>query len=107
MTTAEFESRLARTAALIGAARGVLRDGKVVDLAGLEDEVKTLCEAATALPADATEAMRPRLIALVDDLGRLAEELTVQHGELMREMGDLNKRQQATAAYGRPSDRRG
>ena len=64
----DLASRLLRT---IGVARALVRNGRTLNLAGLDDGVGLLCAQALDLPYASGQAMLPRLrevLASVDDL---------------------------------------
>lgn len=68
---AELAAALEAMSATLALAHGLVAAGRRVDLAGLDQEIGAICEAALALPEDDARALRPRLIAvraLVDEL---------------------------------------
>ncbi len=68
-------SLAARLATTIATARALARNGRRVDLAGLEDGIGQLCARTLDLPHAEARAMRPTLLDLLRRLEDLAAEL--------------------------------
>lgn len=96
----QVEEALQKAAAAIGAARTLLDQGNVVDLEGLEAHVESACDAIPALESDEKDRLKPALVALIDGLNGLSEELTSQHAEIAGTLNGLSTRQRAMSAYG-------
>ena len=93
------EDALQEAAAAIGAARTLLGQGHFVDLKGLETHVDRACGAIAKLPAAERNRMKPALVALIDGLNGLTEEITEQHKEVSTTLQKIGTRRQAVSAY--------
>ncbi len=98
-TAEELKMDLQGLGSIVTAARGYVADDKVVDLAPLEQEIKRICDAITALPADQNAPLRPVMVALIDDLEKLAGEIRDTHSELEGQLQSLSSHTTAVAAY--------
>ena len=85
---------------IIDASQGLLDDGKVIDLAGLDKRVDKLCADIAAQPAANSRGLKDRLILMIESLDRLVASLDVQHKELGAALKDVTDRQRAVTAYG-------
>lgn len=63
----------------LGVARGLVDAGRMVDLAGLEDQVGLLCAKTLDLPREEGRAMRGELVALLARLDGLSVALRRAH----------------------------
>ena len=93
---------LNQIATAVGAARSVLREGGVVDLAGLDTRVAALCDSTLALDGDAGRSMLPALAALVEDLSALADECRQSRAATAFLLQQVGARDRAARAYGAP-----
>lgn len=75
--------------------------GEIVDLAGLEGEVKPILDAALSLPPAEARGLLPRLETLAASLEQVSQSLKDHHGDLGTETHA--NRIRAAAAY-RPRD---
>ncbi|MCH7544352.1 MAG: hypothetical protein IIB65_12025 [Proteobacteria bacterium] len=99
-TTAEFlKTDLQGLGSIVTAARGFVADGKIVDLAPLEQEIKRICDRITSLPADQNVPLKPVMVALIDDLDKLATEIRDTHSELKGQLQSFSNHTNAVAAY--------
>ncbi len=106
-TTAEdLKTDLQGLGSIVTAARGFVADGKVVDMAPLEQEIKRICGSITALPADQNAPLRPVMVALIDDLDKLAAEIRDTHSELEGQLKSFSNHKTAIAAYAKGGGRR-
>ena len=96
---ADLKADLQGLGAIVIAARGFVADGKVVDLAPLEQEIKRICDSITELPADQNAPLRPVMVALIDDLEKLAAEIRDTHSELEDQLQSFSNHTTAVAAY--------
>lgn len=100
-----FAATVAHLAAALIEARRQAEAGAVIDLAGLEERVATLCMAAESLPRSESQALLGPLGDLVAALDPLAAALKTQHAArdaaLDGRDGPHTARQRAAAAYGR------
>lgn len=97
---AQLEERMREAAAGIEAARGLLAQGDMIDLAGLEGHIEALCSEIATLAGENRQRIKPRLVALIDELNTLAGTLQTQHERLTGELKDISTRQRAVSAYG-------
>ena len=97
---------LANITAFAETARRLLKDGKSLDLAPLEERVDRFCRMLGAAPTTEREALRPSFIALIDEIGRLESELRGSHADTMRQINQLSQGRRAADAYGKPGGRR-
>lgn len=93
-------NELDAVAAVIDASQGLVSDGKVIDLAGLDQRVDKLCADIAAQPGAQNHDLKGRLIAMIESLDRLVASLEGQHKELSEALRDLSDRQRALTAYG-------
>lgn len=93
---------LASIAAFAETARRLLKDGKSLDLAPLEERVDRFCRMLGAAPTTERETLRPTFIALIDEIGRLESELRGNHADTMRQINQLTQGRRAADAYGHP-----
>ncbi len=103
MTAAEIRTRLTEVSAVVCMARSLLDDGQPVDLTGLEIRVEALCRDLSVLPGGDRDEVKPGLIALMDELGRLAETVRAQHGALAERLATVLRGQRAVGAYAAPT----
>jgi hypothetical protein len=100
MTQADILTReIAGVSAIITAARGMVNDGKAVNLQPLEAEMRRLCAAVETMPRTDSSLLEPRLLALIDELDKLFNAIASQHSELKSELADLALRDRAANAY--------
>lgn len=84
----------------IQAARHALEQGGEVDLKPLERKIEQFCEALHEVPPEQREAMKKRVIALIDDLDHLAADLRIQYAELSDRLGKMSNHRRVLDAYG-------
>ncbi len=93
------ENALREAATAIDVARTLLRQGGTVDLDGLEAHVEQACNAIPALPASDRQFLKPTLVALIDGLNSLSEQLSEQHRDVTGSLQNIGRRQTAVSAY--------
>ena len=103
MSAHAIEPLFARANAQVMAARHALAGGQAVDLDGLEELIEAACRDLGELSGAEASALQPLLIALYDDLDRLAESLRREHDALKLVLGDLSAQQRARSAYHKSS----
>lgn len=82
-TREQIETRMRELTDFIAQAAQSVRDGRMVALTHLDDEVAALCDAAIALPpAEAKQVQRPMagMIAQLEDLARALQDYRDQKG---------------------------
>ncbi|WP_372006174.1 hypothetical protein P7L68_13575 [Tistrella mobilis] len=92
-------------AAEISVAREMLARGDAVNLHSMEVRVTRFCAHLASLPPGSGQAIRSRMLGLIDALNVLEREMRQVFDETAREMGGFSARQRATAAYGRTGNR--
>ena len=88
---------------LVTTARRLLAEQKMVDLSALEGKVRELCDAIRRAPPGETAAVKASLTAIVEDLDRLAAELTAQNEDVSAQTVNTVRRQ-AMDAYTETND---
>lgn len=96
---ASIEAALREAATAIDSARTLLDQGTVIDLNGLEAHVEQACGGIPALPASDRERLKPTLVALIDGLNKLSEQLSTQHQEISGTLQNIGTRTRAVSAY--------
>jgi hypothetical protein len=103
MTQAEVLTReLTGISAIISAARGMVHDGKSVNLQPLEAEMRRLCASIEVMPRTEAQALEPRLLALIDELDKLFNAISGRRAALQEQIKDLSLRDRAVSAYAAP-----
>lgn len=99
----DVHEEVRKVTSLINAARRLLAEGKMVDLAGLQRNVDILCQTLRHAPPKESQAAQESVASLLDGLDTLAEALTAQYKEFTRQL-EGTVRQHAAAAYERTRD---
>lgn len=94
-----IEAALREAATAIDTARSLLDQGTIIDLNGLEAHVEQACDGIPALPAPDRARLKPTLVALIDGLNHLSEQLSAQHKEVSGTLQDIGARTRAATAY--------
>lgn len=92
-------------ASLIAATRTILGDGRAVDLTGFDQRVVMLCQSLQSIDNTDAKALKPGLIALIDDIEQLKRDLLAQHDALGIELRRLGVGHSAANAYTRTPGR--
>ena len=100
----DAQEEVRKVASLINAASGLLAEGKMVDLAGLQRNVDTLCQTLRQGTSREGQAARESIASLLDGLDTLAEALTAQYEDITCRL-EGTVRRQATVAYDRSRDK--
>ena len=96
---AQVEAQLQEAAVAVDAADILIRQGQIIDLAGLESHVDTVCSAITKLPPANCAGLKPTLIKLIDGLNNLARKIAEQHENVAGKLQELSSRRKAATAY--------
>jgi len=80
--SSEMATQVRKVASLVGTARQMLAEGRMVDLNALEGKVRELAGAIERTPAGEGSALKGAVAAIVENLDRLESELTAQHRSL-------------------------
>jgi hypothetical protein len=97
--TQSLKDELLKIESLIATAVRLLDEGRVVDLAALEDRTKRACDAALALPRAETRPLIPAMEALLAALDALTANLRERFGDIPN-LSSLVGTDTATTAYG-------
>jgi len=98
MTSGELQEAIG----CIQAARHALEEGNGINLKPLEIKIEHFCQSLGELPPEQRELMRKKVIALLDDLDHLADDLRAQYSELGERLGKMNTHHHALSAYRSP-----
>ena len=85
----------------MGRCEELLDEGKEVNLAGMDEQVATLCEAIAQMPFEQADRLRPKLDSLMQEFDTLSQKLQQQKDLLSGELSRLNQQKQAHSAYQR------
>lgn len=86
---------------LLTQGQAAIMAGGMVDMAGLEAEVRPILDAAMALPADQARTLLPRLDTMLTALDQVADSLQRVHGDTLGGRETHSTRIRATQAYRR------
>lgn len=76
-----------------------LDEGALMELAGMDDEVKALCEEITKISVDQRAQYESKLRKLFDDLQVLGDRMVAMRAEIVKDIQDIPARQKAHIAY--------
>ena len=93
------EELFAAIAQFIAESRVLLESDALIELAGLDVQVQTLCEAVLELSQDERVAYADRLQELLAGLHDLGEEMVARREGLAEEMRGVSKHKKANSAY--------
>jgi hypothetical protein len=100
MTSAQtICNELTRVGDIIVAARDLVADGQLINIKPLENEIGRICGDLGGLNATDAERVRPILLALIDDLDRLAAEMRARQSDFEDELRAFSTHSKATTAY--------
>lgn len=103
MTQAEILTReLTGISAIISAARGMVNDGRAVNLQPLEAEMRRLCSSIDSIPRTDAQILEPKLLSLIDELDKLFTAIAGKRDSLKEQITDLSLRDRAVSAYAAP-----
>ena len=84
---------------LVVAAREIVATGQAIDLAPVQVEVERICEDIKHLPPQQSANLKPALVSLIDDLGKLTEDMTVCHAKLKGQLESMASHSTVAATY--------
>jgi len=96
----ELSREMEAVEAVIQRAQADLAAGRAVDVSPLEGRISVLCEHLAAVPPEDSQAVQPRVLALIDDFSHLAREIESRMAELKEVLKDTSGRARALNAYG-------
>jgi hypothetical protein len=85
----------------VGRCRSLLEDGTEVELTGLDDQVRLLCEHIRGMEHEDAQQLRPKMQSLVEELDLLSTALLKQKAAVSAELAELSRQRNANAAYQR------
>lgn len=97
---AEIRRGIEQIATVVDAARRLVAEGHLVDLRSLETRVANFCAAIQNVSAGAAAELRPVMLGLVDELGRLDAAVRQSQTETAAKLGETLARRRAVSAYG-------
>jgi len=97
---AAVRSGIEQISTMVEAARRLVIEGHLVDLRSLETRVEGFCAILRNAPADAADQLRPAMLGLIDELGRLDAAVRASQTETAAKLGETLARRRATTAYG-------
>lgn len=100
--TTDLNADLAKIESLIATAVRLVEEGRVVDLAALQDRTKHVCDAAVQLPAKEARPLIPAMESVLTQLDALTENLTKRYGDLPTLTSRVGS-DTAASVYGRTS----
>ncbi len=98
-SSAEIMVELQALGGIIARAEAELAADVLLDLSSLERDIEGLCCRIEGLPAEDGRYVQPRLVAIIDDFGRLGRSIEAKMEELKGQMGDPAGRRRAHSAY--------
>lgn len=99
LSTAQAEKLLADISQYIDESHAILETGNFVELAGLDANVKSLCDAMPGLSDKDRERFTPQLEVLGAQLEKLAALLYEQRDKVAEEMQQASGSRKASIAY--------
>ncbi len=103
-SSAEIMVELQALGGVIARAQAELAADSLVDLSSLEGHIEDLCCRIEGLPAEDGRCVQPRLVAIIDDFGRLGQSIEAKMEELKSQMGDTAGRRLAHSAYSKNAE---
>jgi hypothetical protein len=97
---ADIRKGIEQISTMVDAARRLVAEGHLVDLRSLETRVATFCSAIANTSPDIAKQLRPTMLALVDELGRLDAAVRQSQTETAAKLGETLARRRAATAYG-------
>ncbi len=89
---------------IIARAQAELAADSLLDLSSLEGDIDDLCCRIEELPAEDGRRVQPRLVAIIDDFGRLGQSIEAKMEELKSQIGDAAGRRLAHNAYSKNTE---
>ncbi len=99
MTTFNPDELFNGIAQFVSDSQALLLEGGMMEIAGLDDRVRELCEAVLELSQEERVRYADRLQQLLGDLNALGEALVVQRDAVSNELQGLSHHRKANTAY--------
>ncbi len=96
-----IREELEKAASLISGSRHLMAEGRHVDLSAMEERIRAVNEAVTAAPEGIANAYKDHLIALLEALDALEQDLETHHKQREEGLSAIRMRE-AQDAYGPP-----
>lgn len=96
----EIRKGIDQISTMVDAARRLVAEGHLVDLRSLETRVATFCTRIQNVSSGAAEQLRPAMLGLIDELGRLDQAVRQSQTETAAKLGETLARRRAVTAYG-------
>ena len=103
-TSKNITQEIEKVATLISTARRLLSEDKMIDLSALEGKVRELCADVRLLPPDEMEPALAAITDILQNLGKLAQELKTQHESTVKGLQGADP-QIAANAYTKKTDK--
>ncbi len=103
-SSAEIMVELQALGGIIARAQAELAGDSLLDLSSLEGSIEDLCRRIEGLPAEDGRRLQPRLVAIIDDFGRLGRSIEAKMEELKGQLGDASGRRRAHSAYSKNAE---
>ncbi len=87
---------------IVTAARDLVKDGQIIDVQPLEQEVEDLCAMLAGVDAQTAREVQPILLGLMEELNHLAQTMDDRHSQLSDELRSLAAHGNAASAYSVP-----
>ena len=97
--TMETDKLFDEIAIFVREGRALLKDGVMMDMAGLDKRVMVLCDQALMLPQEVRAQYSGKLQELLDELTQLGKDLEKKRDALARDIRGVSQHKKAHAAY--------
>lgn len=95
----DTEALLKRVQDFIGESRRLFEQGAFVELAGMETDIRALCNQVLALSGAERDRYADRLQSLIGELAALGDSMEAARDKITGELGSANRHQKAAVAY--------
>lgn len=99
---ADIRKGIEQISNMVDAARRLVAEGHLVDLRMLESKVAGFCTVINNTPIEAATELRPVMLGLIDELGRLDAAVRRSQTETAAKLGETLARRRAVTAYSGP-----
>lgn len=99
MSKEDVEALLKGLSDYISQAKGILEKGDFLELEGLDDQVKTLCDSVLSLKVEESLSFADELDGTMKELDELQKMFVESRDKLAGDMQDLGKHKKASVAY--------
>lgn len=99
MSKEDVQALLASLNEYIADAKDIVERGEYMELAGLDERVKTLCDSVMSLKVEESMSFADELDATMKELDSLQKMFVQSRDKLASDMQDVGKHKQAAVAY--------